>query len=81
MADRPGKGQMEWEVTQLEGQGKQLQARLVRGKTVTGTARPIEGVLASFDPLLGRALLVGKWVTLRGAQFRLVTVKPIAGKR
>ena len=58
MTHRPGQHGLPQEVAQIVGQHEQLQPHLVFRKVVAGQAGPLDGILASLDPLLRRAPLV-----------------------
>ena len=53
VADALGQRQPAKEVPQVVGQGEQLQPRLIIHEVVAGQPRPVQRVLAFFDPLLG----------------------------
>ncbi len=54
------KDQTSQEVAQVVGQNKESQPHLVRDKTLAGQSRPVQGVLAFLDPLLGGAASIVK---------------------
>ena len=64
MFDSSGKDQTPQKIAQVVGQNKQSQPHLIRDKALAGQPRPVQGILAFLDPLLGRAATVVK-VNLR----------------
>ena len=53
MFDSSGKDQMPQKIAQVIGQNKQTQPHLIRDKMLAGQSRPVQGILAFLDPLLG----------------------------
>ncbi len=60
MFDSSGKDQASQKIAQVVGQNKQSQPHLIRDKALAGQPRPVQGILAFLDPLLGRAATVVK---------------------
>ena len=60
MFDSSGKDQTSQKSAQVVGQNKQSQPHLIRDKMLAGQPRPVQGILAFLDPLLGRAATVVK---------------------
>ena len=60
MFDSSGKDQTPQKIAQVVGQNKQSQPHLIRDKALAGQPRPVQGILAFLDPLLGGAAPVVK---------------------
>ena len=60
MVDPSGKDETPQEVAQVVGQNKESQPHLIPDKALAGQPRPVQGVLAFLDPLLGGAAPVVK---------------------
>ena len=60
MFDSSGKDQTAQKIAQVVGQNKQSQPHLIRDKALAGQPRPVQGILAFLDPLLGPAATVVK---------------------
>ena len=60
MFDSSGKDQVSQKIAQVVGQNKQSQHHLIRDKALAGQPRPVQGILAFLDPLLGPAATVVK---------------------
>ena len=60
MFDSSGKDQTPQKIAQVIGQNKQSQPHLIRDKLLAGQSRPVQGILAFLDPLLGGAATVVK---------------------
>jgi len=60
MFDSSGKDQRPQKIAQVVSQNKQSQPHLIRDKMWAGHSRPVQGILAFLDPLLGGAATVRK---------------------
>ena len=60
MFNSSGKDQTPQKIAQVIGQDKQTQPHLIRDKMLAGQSRPVQGIFAFLDPLLGGAATVVK---------------------